>query len=83
MKEFFGLFLAIACLLPLSCKKGGENEPGGETAMWVYGYGNARNIVNRVCENRTDANGNCVWNWNGTKLRSAGAAVYIKSDLKK
>lgn len=37
MKKFFGLFLAIACLLPLSCKKGGENEPGGETAKAVLG----------------------------------------------
>ena len=59
----------------LGCYKAMNFDGGGGTAMWVYGEGNARNIVNRVCENR--------WNWNGTKLRAAGNAVYIKSDLKK
>ena len=59
----------------LGCYKAMNFDGGGGTAMWVYGEGNARNIVNRVCENR--------WNWNGTKLRPTGNAVYIKSDLKK
>ena len=58
----------------LGCYKAMNFDGGGGTAMWVYGQGNARNIVNRVCENR--------WDWNGTKLRPAGNAVYIKSDLK-
>ena len=59
----------------LGCYKAMNFDGGGGTAMWVYGQGNARNIVNRVCENR--------WNWNGIKLRPTGNAVYIKSDLKK
>ena len=59
----------------LGCYKAMNFDGGGGTAMWVYGQGNARNIVNRVSENR--------WNWNGTTLRPAGNAVYIKSDLKK
>ncbi len=59
----------------LGCYKAMNFDGGGGTAMWVYGEGNARNIVNRVCENR--------WDWNGTKLRATGNAVYIKSDLKK
>ncbi|MCR5519901.1 MAG: phosphodiester glycosidase family protein [Bacteroidales bacterium] len=59
----------------LGCYKAMNFDGGGGTAMWVYGEGNARNIVNRVCENR--------WDWNGTKLRPTGNAVYIKSDLKK
>ena len=58
----------------LGCYKAMNLDGGGGTAMWVYGQGNARNIVNRVCENR--------WDWNGTKLRATGNAVYIKSDLK-
>ena len=58
----------------LGCYKAMNFDGGGGTAMWVYGQGNARNIVNRVCENR--------WNWNGTTLRPTGNAVYIKSDLK-
>ena len=67
----------------LGCYKAMNFDGGGGTAMWVYGEGNARNIVNHVCENRTDDAGNWVWNWNGTKLRPTGNAVYIKSDLKK
>ena len=67
----------------LGCYKAMNFDGGGGTAMWIYGEGNARNIVNRVCENRTDDAGNWVWNWNGTKLRPTGNAVYIKSDLKK
>ncbi len=59
----------------LGCYKAMNFDGGGGTAMWVYGQGNARNIVNRVSENR--------WDWNGTKLRPTGNAVYIKSDLKK
>ena len=59
----------------LGCYKAMNFDGGGGTAMWVYGQGNARNIVNRVSENR--------WNWDGTTLRAAGNAVYIKSDLKK
>ena len=59
----------------LGCYKAMNFDGGGGTAMWVYGEGNARNIVNRVSENR--------WDWNGTKLRATGNAVYIKSDLKK
>ena len=66
----------------LGCYKAMNFDGGGGTAMWVYGYGNSRNIVNRVSENRFDANDNWVWNWNGTRLRPAGCAVYIKSDLK-
>ena len=58
----------------LGCYKAMNFDGGGGTAMWVYGQGNARNIVNRVSENR--------WDWNGTTLRAAGNAVYIKSDLK-
>ena len=58
----------------LGCYKAMNFDGGGGTAMWVYGQGNSRNIVNRVCENR--------WDWNGTKLRYTGNAVYIKSDLK-
>lgn len=58
----------------LGCYKAMNFDGGGGTAMWVYGQGNSRNIVNRVCENR--------WDWNGTKLRPTGNAVYIKSDLK-
>ena len=59
----------------LGCYKAMNFDGGGGTAMWVYGQGNARNIVNKVCENR--------WDWDGTKLRPTGNAVYIKSDLKK
>lgn len=59
----------------LGCYKAMNFDGGGGTAMWVYGQGNARNIVNRVSENR--------WDWDGTKLRRTGSAVYIKSDLKK
>jgi exopolysaccharide biosynthesis protein len=59
----------------LGCYKAMNFDGGGGTAMWVYGEGNARNIVNKVCENR--------WDWDGTKLRPTGNAVYIKSDLKK
>lgn len=59
----------------LGCYKAMNFDGGGGTAMWVYGQGNSRNIVNRVSENR--------WDWNGTKLRPTGNAVYIKSDLKK
>lgn len=58
----------------LGCYKAMNFDGGGGTAMWVYGEGNSRNIVNRVSENR--------WDWNGTKLRSTGNAVYIKSNLK-
>ena len=58
----------------LGCYKAMNFDGGGGTAMWVYGQGNARNIVNHVCENR--------WVWDGTKLRPTGNAVYIKSDLK-
>ena len=57
----------------LGCYKAMNFDGGGGTAMWVYGQGNARNIVNHVCENSS---------WDGTKLRAAGTAVYIKSDLK-
>ena len=57
----------------LGCYKAMNFDGGGGTAMWVYGYGNSRNIVNHVCENSS---------WNGTTLRPTGAAVYIKSDLK-
>ena len=66
----------------LGCYKAMNFDGGGGTAMWVYGEGNARNIVNSVSENRTDDDGNWVWNWNGTRLRPTGNAVYIKSDLK-
>ena len=66
----------------LGCYKAMNFDGGGGTAMWVYGYGNSRNIVNRVSENRQDADGNWIWDWNGTKLRPTGNAVYIKSDLK-
>ncbi len=66
----------------LGCYKAMNFDGGGGTAMWVYGHGNARNIVNRVSENRQDANGKWVWDWNGTRLRPTGNAVYIKSDLK-
>lgn len=58
----------------LGCYKAMNLDGGGGAAMWVYGKGNSRNIVNHVCENR--------WNWNGTLLRETGSAVYIKSDLK-
>ena len=54
----------------LGCYKAMNFDGGGGTAMWVKGYGNSRNIVNRVSENR--------WNWDGTKLRATGCAVYIK-----
>ena len=57
----------------LGCYKAMNFDGGGGTAMWVYGYGNSRTIVNHVCENSS---------WTGTKLRPTGAAVYIKSDLK-
>lgn len=69
----------------LGCYKAMNFDGGGGTAMWVYGEGNARNIVNRVSENRTDyATGKTwIWDWNGTQLRPTGNAVYIKSDLKK
>lgn len=66
----------------LGCYKAMNFDGGGGTAMWVYGQGNARNIVNSVCENRQDADGNWIWDWNGTRLRPTGNAVYIKSDLK-
>ena len=58
----------------LGCYKAMNLDGGGGTAMWVYGQGNARNIVNHVCENR--------WDWDGTVLRPTGCAVYVKSDLK-
>ena len=64
----------------LGCYKAMNFDGGGGTAMWIKGYGNARNIVNHVCENRTDADGNWIWDWNGTRLRPAGNAVYIKVD---
>lgn len=67
----------------LGCYKAMNFDGGGGTAMWVYGQGNARNIVNRVSENTMDADNNYIWDWEGTKLRPTGAAVYIKSDLKK
>ena len=66
--------LLAKMMLQLGCYKAMNFDGGGGTAMWVYGQGNARNIVNRVSENR--------WDWNGTKLRPTGNAVYIKSDLK-
>lgn len=66
----------------LGCYKAMNFDGGGGTAMWVYGYGNARNIVNHVSENRQDEAGNWIWDWNGTRLRPTGNAVYIKSDLK-
>jgi exopolysaccharide biosynthesis protein len=59
----------------LGCYKAMNFDGGGGTAMWVYGQGNSRNIVNHVSENR--------WDWDGTKLRATGNAVYVKSDLKK
>ena len=59
----------------LGCYKAMNFDGGGGTAMWVYGEGNARNIVNHPSDNR--------WNWNSTGLRATGNAVYIKSDLKK
>lgn len=58
----------------LGCYKAMNFDGGGGTAMWVKGQGNSRNIVNRVSENR--------WDWNGTKLRPTGNAVYIKSDIR-
>lgn len=58
----------------LGCYKAMNLDGGGGTAMWVKGYGNSRNIVNRVSENR--------WDWNGTTLRATGNAVYIKTDQK-
>ena len=58
----------------LGCYKAMNLDGGGGTAMWVYGYGNSRNIVNHVAVNVPD--------WNGTNLRATGNAVYIKSDLK-
>ena len=68
----------------LGCYKAMNFDGGGGTAMWVYGEGNARNIVNHVSENRTDYSGKeWIWDWNGTQLRPTGNAVYIKSDLKK
>lgn len=67
----------------LGCYKAMNFDGGGGTAMWVYGYGNSRNIVNRVSENRQDADGKWIWDWDGTRLRPTGNAVYIKSDLKK
>ena len=56
-------------MLQIGCYKAMNFDGGGGTAMWVNGQGNARNIVNHVCENR--------WNWNGTTLRPAGTAVYV------
>lgn len=64
-------------MLQLGCYKAMNLDGGGGTAMWVYGKGNARNIVNRVSENRMDDAGNWVWNWNGTRLREAGTAIYV------
>lgn len=61
-------------MLGLGCYKAMNFDGGGGTAMWVYGQGNSRNIVNHVCENR--------WDWDGTTLRATGNAVYIHSDLK-
>ena len=58
----------------LGCYKAMNFDGGGGTAMWVYGHGNSRSIVNHVSEN--------LWDWNGTTLRLTGNAVYIKSDLK-
>lgn len=58
----------------LGCYKAMNFDGGGGTAMWVYGYGNARNVVNHPSDNR--------WDWNGTGLRATGSAVYVKSDLK-
>ena len=58
----------------MGCYNAMNFDGGGGTAMWVYGQGNSRNIVNHVCENR--------WDWNGTKLRATGNAIYISSDLK-
>jgi hypothetical protein len=58
----------------LGCYKAMNFDGGGGTAMWVYGHGNSRSIVNHVSEN--------LWDWNGTTLRPTGNAVYIKSNLK-
>lgn len=66
----------------LGCYKAMNFDGGGGTAMWVYGQGNSRNIVNHVSENRVDASKPETWDWNGTILRPTGNAVYIKSDLK-
>lgn len=54
----------------LGCYKAMNFDGGGGTAMWIDGYGNSRNIVNHVSENR--------WDWNGTVLRATGNAVYVK-----
>lgn len=61
-------------MLGLGCYKALNFDGGGGTAMWIYGQGNSRNIVNHVCENR--------WDWDGITLRPTGNAVYIVSDLK-
>lgn len=66
----------------LGCYKAMNFDGGGGTAMWVYGQGNSRNIVNHVSENRIDASKPATWEWDGTVLRPTGNAVYIKSDLK-
>lgn len=58
----------------MGCYSAMNMDGGGGTAMWVYGQGNSRNIVNHVSENR--------WDWNGTKLRATGNTIYIRSDLK-
>ncbi len=75
-KTAVGMSTAVLAKLMkgLGCYKAMNFDGGGGTAMWVYGQGNARNIVNHVSENQ--------WNWEGTKLRATGCAVYIKSDLK-
>lgn len=75
-KTAVGMSTAVLAKLMkgLGCYKAMNFDGGGGTAMWVYGQGNSRNIVNHVSENQ--------WNWEGTKLRATGCAVYIKSDLK-
>lgn len=58
----------------LGCYKAMNFDGGGGSAMWVYGYGDYRYIVNHPH--------NDPYTYNPPVLRPTGSAVYIHSDLK-
>ena len=70
----------------LGCYKAMNFDGGGGTQMWIYGEGDVHNIVNHP-HNSWPVYGTspAVYYWikdNEVARRTAGNAVYIKSDLK-
>lgn len=71
----------------LGCYKAMNFDGGGGTQMWIYGEGDVHNIVNHP-HNSWPVYGTspAVYYWikdNEVSRRTAGNAVYIRSDLKK